>query len=272
MLSKLRTTLPKGPLTFQNTAKKASVACILRGSENLEMLFIKRASNDGDKWSGQIAFPGGRKDAEDDNVRDTAEREVLEEIGLDLSVGFEYIGRAKDFKAQTDFAVAVCLYRQTCDLTPKMTLQDTEVALTGWIPTTCFLDPSNKTHVSFPELSPSMEFSAINIPLNDITLAGNQSDIPPPPYVLWGLTLRMTTDILSHMIDDYSAAPQFRFTGRFGTAKQAVFIGVMSTFDTLGYHPTYKLILTLQYLLMFGGVAAASASGAILFNSYRAKL
>jgi hypothetical protein len=50
-----------------------------------EMLFIKRAANERDPWSGHIAFPGGRRDASDESDVAVAVRETWEEVGLDLS-------------------------------------------------------------------------------------------------------------------------------------------------------------------------------------------
>jgi 8-oxo-dGTP pyrophosphatase MutT (NUDIX family) len=67
--------------------KKASVAAILRWKEkekqNLEILFIRRTINERDTWSGQIAFPGGKRNT-NENTLETAQRETMEEIGLDL--------------------------------------------------------------------------------------------------------------------------------------------------------------------------------------------
>ena len=49
-----------------------------------EVLFIKRAAREGDRWTSHIAFPGGRRDAEDVDDQATSIRETHEEIGLDL--------------------------------------------------------------------------------------------------------------------------------------------------------------------------------------------
>jgi len=51
-----------------------------------QLLFIRRASNDKDRHSGQVAFPGGRKDPADTSAEETALREAHEEIGPRLSV------------------------------------------------------------------------------------------------------------------------------------------------------------------------------------------
>ena len=49
-----------------------------------EVLFIKRAARIGDRWTGHIAFPGGKREAADSSDRATSSRETREEIGLNL--------------------------------------------------------------------------------------------------------------------------------------------------------------------------------------------
>src|SRR5881394_1226997 len=64
----------------------AAVAVILHdGDEGLEALFIHRAVRAGDTWSGQIAFPGGRREPRDADLLETAIRETHEEVGVDLT-------------------------------------------------------------------------------------------------------------------------------------------------------------------------------------------
>jgi len=72
--------------------RQAAVAVILRARpEDIGILFIKRADKRGDPWSGHMAFPGGHREPGDADARAAAERETLEEIGLDLT-GAEYLG------------------------------------------------------------------------------------------------------------------------------------------------------------------------------------
>lgn len=72
--------------------RQAAVAVIVRaGATGTEMLFIKRAEKQGDPWSGHMAFPGGHREPSDQDLRAAAERETLEEIGLDLT-NAEYLG------------------------------------------------------------------------------------------------------------------------------------------------------------------------------------
>lgn len=50
-----------------------------------EILFIKRASRKGDRWTSHIAFPGGGREQADENDCATSIRETQEEIGLQLN-------------------------------------------------------------------------------------------------------------------------------------------------------------------------------------------
>ena len=49
-----------------------------------EVLFIKRAARIGDRWTGHIAFPGGKREPADSSDLATSSRETREEIGLNL--------------------------------------------------------------------------------------------------------------------------------------------------------------------------------------------
>lgn len=72
----------------------------------LDVLFIRRAVNPQDRWSGQLAFPGGRRENNEDDaqccirfgsLRLTLQRETMEEIGLDLNNGaYLNLGRTWD--------------------------------------------------------------------------------------------------------------------------------------------------------------------------------
>jgi 8-oxo-dGTP pyrophosphatase MutT (NUDIX family) len=80
--------------------KWAAVAMLLRdGVAGPEVLFIRRAEHPSDPWSGHMAFPGGRQQAEDGSLLDTAIRETREEVGLDLAEQAEHIGQLDDLQA-----------------------------------------------------------------------------------------------------------------------------------------------------------------------------
>ena len=50
-----------------------------------ELLCIKRAPRVGDRWTGHVALPGGKRDPEDPEDVAVAIRETREEVGLDIS-------------------------------------------------------------------------------------------------------------------------------------------------------------------------------------------
>jgi 8-oxo-dGTP pyrophosphatase MutT (NUDIX family) len=66
--------------------REAAVAVVLvSGTDgSWDLLLIKRAEQEGDPWSGQIALPGGRRDPEDTDLMTTAIRETEEETGVRL--------------------------------------------------------------------------------------------------------------------------------------------------------------------------------------------
>ncbi len=88
------------PRELSEHPKWAAVAMLLReGSVGPEVFFIRRAEHPRDPWSGHMAFPGGRQDAGDATLLDTAVRETLEEVGLDLQREADQIGQLDDLQA-----------------------------------------------------------------------------------------------------------------------------------------------------------------------------
>ena len=80
-LEKLAAGLRVGP----DEEAHAAVAILVKpNDDDLELLLVKRAEATGDPWSGDMAFPGGKKMPEDRGLVDTVAREVLEETGIDL--------------------------------------------------------------------------------------------------------------------------------------------------------------------------------------------
>ena len=86
---------------FESGMIPAAVAVVLHdGAEGLETLFIHRAVRAGDTWSGQIAFPGGRREPSDTDLLATAIRETHEEVGVDLTSA-ERLGVLDDLHPRT---------------------------------------------------------------------------------------------------------------------------------------------------------------------------
>lgn len=65
-----------------NTVKHSAVMCLIfEKNDELFGLLMER-TEDGGAHSGQISFPGGKKEFEDNNLQETALRETHEEIGI----------------------------------------------------------------------------------------------------------------------------------------------------------------------------------------------
>ena len=74
-------------------AKQAAVAVLFIETDDQEpqLVLIERNQYDG-HHSGQMALPGGKMDPTDLDLRETAAREVLEEIGVDIdAASLEYV-------------------------------------------------------------------------------------------------------------------------------------------------------------------------------------
>ncbi len=63
--------------------RSAAVSLIWRVSDS-SVLLIKRAEADEDPWAGQVALPGGLWEPGDASLVDTAVREAMEEVQLDI--------------------------------------------------------------------------------------------------------------------------------------------------------------------------------------------
>jgi 8-oxo-dGTP pyrophosphatase MutT (NUDIX family) len=153
-------------------ASRAAVAMVLREtSGGPEVLFIERASHPADPWSGQMAFPGGRVEPSDANAREAAERETLEEVGVELAEA-ERLGRLDDKpgnpKSRLDLVISVYVYRVTA---PIRLVTNCEVRSAFWFPIPALAEPARRvTHV------------VRNLPFPGI-LVGE-----PDRHVVWGLT------------------------------------------------------------------------------------
>ena len=71
-------------LLARRMLRRCAVNLLLRddGGHDVELLMIQRAERDGDPWSGQMGFPGGRMDEVDQNIFATAMREMQASVSL----------------------------------------------------------------------------------------------------------------------------------------------------------------------------------------------
>ncbi|WPH04325.1 Hypothetical protein R9X50_00721400 [Acrodontium crateriforme] len=123
-----------------------------------EILFIKRASRKGDRWTSHIALPGGKRDPEDVDDCAAAVREAWEEVGLDLNAHAIPAGNLPQRLVTTHWGkkplMVLCPYvfLLTEPNPPALRLQPSEVAATHWVPLRALQAPEQRT-VAFEDVS-----------------------------------------------------------------------------------------------------------------------
>jgi 8-oxo-dGTP pyrophosphatase MutT (NUDIX family) len=83
--------------------ESAVIVPVLDRNEKPQLLFTKRAEHLSNH-PGQMSFPGGRREPEDRDLRQTALREGREEICLDPET-VSFVGRLDDIRTVTNFSV-----------------------------------------------------------------------------------------------------------------------------------------------------------------------
>ena len=113
-------------LKESTTIRESAVAVILyRNEHEIECILIQRPEYDGNH-SGQISFPGGKKDSEDIHLEFTARRETFEEIGIPPSMG-QLIGQLTEvYIPISNFLVQPIIYYH--EKLPKLVRDTREVA------------------------------------------------------------------------------------------------------------------------------------------------
>jgi 8-oxo-dGTP pyrophosphatase MutT (NUDIX family) len=165
---------------------RAAVAIILReGTEGLEALFIRRAEHPRDPWSGQVAFPGGRSEPGDADLAETARRETLEEIGLDLARAAELLGPLDEVRAMArlrpmDLSIMPFVFRLR-EAVP--TTLSPEVTSLHWLPLRALLDPAAGSTTEYVHEATTLRFPSLDV----------------GGLVIWGLTYRMFTSLAERL-------------------------------------------------------------------------
>ena len=170
-------------------ASRAAVAIILRPSNvDAEVLLIRRATRDGDPWSGQMAFPGGRRSPADRDDIETAVREAHEEVGIDLAADGDLLGALDELHAVArnrplELVIVPLVWVLTRRVEPVPC--EAEVAGTVWVPLSFLRSP--RAHAVYRRT------------IEDIV-----DEFPAYEYegnTIWGLTHRILTGFLELIAD-----------------------------------------------------------------------
>ncbi len=157
---------------------RAAVAMILReGPHGLEALFIRRAEDPRDPWSGQIAFPGGRAEPTDPSLEKTAVRETHEEVGLDLAAQAQCLGALDEVRAMArmrplNLTITPYVFRLHGTGTAEAR---TEVTSVHWLRLEDLLGLDHESTLEYVHEGHRLEFPCLRV----------------EDLVIWGLTYRM---------------------------------------------------------------------------------
>ena len=165
---------------------RASVALILHPVlRDVELLVIRRATRDGDPWSGHMGLPGGRRDESDGEDCQTAVRETREELGFDLESNAELIGTLDEIQASAhgkalDLVIASFVF--LVGASPSLVLNE-EVTEAFWVSLQSLQDGAHSIshEVSFqgqPRLLPAFGVEG---------------------RVIWGITHRIVSNLLDRL-------------------------------------------------------------------------
>jgi 8-oxo-dGTP pyrophosphatase MutT (NUDIX family) len=175
----------RGAPRVEPGARRAAVALVLRDAEagGLELLFMLRAENEKDPWSGHVSFPGGRAEPQDGGLRATAIRETLEETGLDLLRDAELLGALDDVRAlargrPVDLVISPFVFylHGATEATPG-----SEAVSLHWLRFAMLLAPEARSTVEYRV----SEEVAVTLPCLKVD-----------GLVIWGLTYRMFESLL----------------------------------------------------------------------------
>jgi 8-oxo-dGTP pyrophosphatase MutT (NUDIX family) len=170
-------------LRFRRYLKRAAVAVILRDSgQGAQVLLALRAHREGDPWSGDMAFPGGRVDAADEaSASRAACRETQEEVGLRITREHG-IGRLNDrltldHRRRAPMVVSPFVYRLEQRITPVL---NHEIAATRWLSLAWLNEPVNRQTMRW-------RVGRASLPMPCYDCGDGQR--------LWGLTLAMLDEL-----------------------------------------------------------------------------
>jgi 8-oxo-dGTP pyrophosphatase MutT (NUDIX family) len=132
-----------------------------------------------------MALPGGRRDASDLSLLDTARRETWEETGIVLEQGGEVLGRLPEVAPLSNrlppLAIVPFVFSVPADTAARPT--SVEVAATLWIPVAHFRDPASRTYHHYDAGKTHLTFPAFAV----------------EGRTVWGLTHRILEELIRRL-------------------------------------------------------------------------
>ena len=163
----------------EDIKQSAVLILLLEIDQALHVVLTKRALHLR-HHPGQISFPGGKVEPDDNSCIDTALREAKEEIGIDAE-HIQIIGQLDDYQTITGFNIrpVVGLLKQAVKYQPD----SNEVAEILHVPLQHFIE--KEQHVTL-----MIERSALRYPVHYMPYKGHN---------IWGATAAILNDLCLHL-------------------------------------------------------------------------
>ena len=169
------------PELLSDDAREAAVLVpFLRIEDAWHILYIRRTSFEGDRHSGQVAFAGGKRDDEDENLLATALREAEEEVGI-VAADVKVLGHINHHHTISEFQVRP--YVAVMDWPYRLQLDEIEVARAFTIPLNWLAQESNYRTEERQHPDSQRPWPVVYYELYD-------------GEMLWGATARMTLSLI----------------------------------------------------------------------------
>jgi len=170
---------------------RGAVSVVLLGSRGpLRVLLIERAEREDDPWSGQIAFPGGKRQPGDRTPLDTAKRETKEEVGFSLNRTARLLGGLPARSPANRLEWVVVPYIFALSRTPRLA-PGKEVARAFW--------------ADLEALPGTLHKAVIRLPFGEMETPAFEVEGMP----LWGFSFRVLCDFFDIVGSPGSTARQY---------------------------------------------------------------
>ena len=167
-------------MKIPSSAQRAGVLLLLYPDKQQQLCFplIQRPTYNG-AHSGQIAFPGGKIEPDDQNIEDTALRETQEEIGVGVTPS-QILGRLSDLYIPVSQIVVTPVVAFVKEK-PVYTPDSYEVAGTLDVSASDFIDQANQSRKKIKVRNMTLEVPAYLI----------------QGHIIWGATAMMLAEFFS---------------------------------------------------------------------------
>ncbi|MGB0733399.1 MAG: NUDIX hydrolase [Pontibacterium sp.] len=172
------------PRQLKATQKEAGVMMLVTACEADPHILLTQRSSRLSSHSGEVAFPGGKRDVDDVSILDTALRETEEEIGLHRS-WIDVQSPLSQLRSLHGLRVTPWVGLIAKESVNRLTPSPEEIDSIFQVPLTFFLDKQNQC-------------------VDDYVVKGKNLYVPAwryESYIIWGLTAYFIAELVNLCFD-----------------------------------------------------------------------